>query len=131
MAEEETTNLKSLKDFISGLYQIGGIPLTIIGLGAGNLLIPNSEYYTATDQIIVSLILFMTGLSAWVLSTYIALKRWEISMKIAAEQDREMIKNVCELLKNSDSAVFQNKLKELREFMDVLSTRQVKDPPVK
>jgi hypothetical protein len=47
-------DLSSLGDYITGLWKVGGLPLVMVGLGAGNLFLPTTAAYTGNDQVLIT-----------------------------------------------------------------------------
>src|SRR5437870_3218153 len=92
-----------IEKYVTNLWKLGGLPLVLIGLGAVNLLIPNKANYTETKQMVVTIFLFSAAILAWATLLYLAFKRWEKEMEIAAHQDDKIIDVVARIVEGSSA----------------------------
>lgn len=111
--------LASLSDFLKQLYAAGGIPLAVVGIGAGNLFLP----YGDAERWVISLVLVGIGTLAWAASVYAALLRWNVQAKVLAEQDALVLRTVCEIAASQASDVVPAKVAALRQAIESVGAR--------
>ena len=113
--------LEPLGKYMLKLYAVGGIPLVFVGIGSAILVFGG----TGERPMIVGLALCVFGLLAWAASAYVAAHRWKTEMEIAANQDAQVIKTICEIAAAQNSDVVEGKIKTLLGSLDKLGVRWV------
>lgn len=128
ISKTESSHFAPLESYVTGLWKLGGLPLVLIGLGAVNLIFPNKGNYTETKQIIVTVFLFSAAILAWGSLIYLAFKRWEKEMQIAAQQDDRIIEVVARLVEGSqqDAVVIEKRVQVLITSLPQLGVRIVR-----
>jgi hypothetical protein len=127
--QEQEDHLKSLSDYISGLWKLGGLPLLLIGLAAANIMIP-SLHESNTNRYLVTIILIASGLIAWFSTTYIAFIQWNSKEKKESDENKAIINAITEVVKNATPESAEIKVNSLVDSIERI--RKIKlNPPKK
>ena len=120
------SRLDSLLHYILKLYGVGGIPLVLMGLAAGNMFLP---WYggDATKQFVVTIILLVTGTLTWSASAYLAIQKWKAEMSIVAKQDEIVLTAICNLAMDTETHpdLLRKKTDTLRASLTSMGVRWV------
>jgi hypothetical protein len=125
----QTGHLDSLANYISGLWKVGGLPLVMIGIGAANLFVPTGKdwLYTPNKQLIITGLLFVSGLVAWGSLVFLAFKRWQSELQCAIQQDAKVIEAVVRVVEGIQSdAAARERVKILTESLGSLRATTVR-----
>src|SRR2546425_1131403 len=112
----QARDFDSLSGYIAGLWKAGGLSLVLVGLGAANLFLPSSQAYTDIKQLVITALLFLSGVTTWASVTVLALKRWQQELQLAGQQDATVIQAVAKIAERAgDSAEITARMKAFTE----------------
>ena len=103
--------------------------MVMIGIGAANLFVPTGKdwLYTPNKQLIITGLLFVSGLVAWGSLVFLAFKRWQSELQCAIQQDAKVIEAVVRVVEGIQSdAAARERVKILTESLGSLRATTVR-----
>jgi hypothetical protein len=87
---------------LTELAKVGGPPFALIAIAVANFEFGTSQNYTETEQVIVSSVLFVAGIFAWLLGMILEYKRWKLFSEINAKREATTIEAICRVIESKD-----------------------------